>query len=161
MDHQGKSSYEINRRPMNNAYSLVVYLSHRQISWLAIMVFVLIGILFLAGYYVGSQHFSCWFNKQSPIVCNNDTGDSKNSAGYYAQLASFGSRHAATVFVEYLQQKKIIAKVVERKNETVSGKNIVWYQVITERFDTQQELCELLCKIGQEEKLHDIRIIVG
>lgn len=162
MDHlQSKSSYEINTRPISGSYDSVVFLSYRQISWLAIVGLSLITVFFLGGYFMGKRHLAYWFDNQSTTIINSEYGLCKRNkqSGFYAQLASFGSQQAAILFVEYLQQKKIIAKVVERKNDTVSGRSIVWYQVVTEIFDTQDELDEVLHKLEQE-KLSDIRIII-
>lgn len=50
-------------------------------------------------------------------------------------------------------------KVVERNNKTAQGKKVIWYQVVTEKFEKKDDLIAFIAKIEKDEQLNDIRII--
>ncbi|MCX5921714.1 MAG: SPOR domain-containing protein [Candidatus Dependentiae bacterium] len=103
---------------------------------------------------------------QSALADNNDNVDDVSddkdatpSAEYYAQLAGFGTEHAAEQFAQRLARKEVSVVVKKRQSRTSRGKFVAWYQVMTEKFDDKSELDSLVKKLEQEEKLKDVRII--
>ncbi len=78
---------------------------------------------------------------------------------YYAQLIGFGTHRAAHTFADRLMQKDMPVVVKERHSQTAQGKEIIWYQVVTESFAQRDDLVAFVEKVKKEAKLHDIRII--
>jgi len=78
---------------------------------------------------------------------------------YYAQLIGFGTYRAAHTFADRLNQKDLSVVLKERHSQTAQGKEIIWYQVVTESFAQRDDLVVFIEKIKKEATLHDIRII--
>jgi hypothetical protein len=78
---------------------------------------------------------------------------------YYAQLIVFGTSGAAYKYADTLRHKNMPVSVKEFHSVTAQGKKIIWYQVVTELFDNEDELLMLVHRLKKEEKLHDIRIV--
>lgn len=78
---------------------------------------------------------------------------------FYAQLVGFGTTKKAKQFVERLSKKGITSHMRERKSKTAQGKNICWYQVVTDPYTDKNTLIALVEKVKQEERLHDVRIV--
>lgn len=175
-----KSQYELDVDIYNHDYNSILYLTSRQVSWLAASTVVFAFCIFIAGYVLGqkkaleeynlrgkSSFFSSYM--QSDEVINDMPEDQLSSSSsnidgnvskqYYAQLIGFGTLRAADKFVDRLQQKNFPVKVVERHSKTAQGKKIIWYQVVTEVFDKKDDLIAFTRKIEKEERLNDIRII--
>jgi hypothetical protein len=78
---------------------------------------------------------------------------------YCAQLIGFGSLRAAQSFADRISKRGLPILVKKRTSTTAKGKNIVWYQVITDWYYDIDELNVLVGKIKNVERLHDICII--
>lgn len=78
---------------------------------------------------------------------------------YYAELVGFGSKQRANEFCNRLQKNGISVVVKKRKSRTARGKNIFWYQAITEKFDNKSDLVAFVDIIKDKENLKGIKII--
>lgn len=80
---------------------------------------------------------------------------------YYAELIGFGNENAASAFVQRLQKETIPVQVKKRVSKTARGKQVVWYQVITDEFSDRASLLDLVKKIEQKEHLKGVNIQKG
>jgi len=78
---------------------------------------------------------------------------------YYAELIGFGTHRAANKFVEKLKKRNFSVVLKKRKSKTSKGKTIVWYQVVTEKFDNKNDLIAFVDILKDKEKLKGVRII--
>lgn len=78
---------------------------------------------------------------------------SENSAQYYAELIGFGTETAAQSFAARMQKDGIPVNVKKRVSKTARGKQIAWYQVITEKFCETEPLLDLVRKLEKKEHL--------
>ncbi len=186
MNHiEEKKRYELDAEHTDRRYNSVLYLTNRQVSWLSASIVLFSFFIFIAGYFLGQRKAIEQFNGVIDKDALTDSAHAhlythyelpENSAStpqvelaespvrpepkqHYAQLIGFGTSRAADRFVDRLQQKNIPVKVVERHSKTVQGKEIIWYQVVTERFSKKDDLVAFTQKIKNEERLNDIRII--
>ncbi len=175
---ENKSRYELDVDFYNDNYNSILYLTNRQVSWLAASTVVFVFCIFIAGYVLGQKKalegygsagkssFSNSYISSDEVINNmsDQLSSSLNTDGnaskqYYAQLIGFGTLHAADKFADRLQQKNFPVKVVEKHSKTAQGKKIIWYQVVTEYFDKKDDLIAFTRKIEKEERLNDIRIV--
>jgi hypothetical protein len=77
---------------------------------------------------------------------------------YYAELIGFGSLHAAEQFVDRLAKKNISVHIKERMSKTAKGKNISWFQIVTNAAPAD-ELEELVQRLKKDERLKGVRIV--
>ncbi|MDP3889416.1 MAG: SPOR domain-containing protein [bacterium] len=102
-------------------------------------------------------------DQESPesIVLNNREEaaiQSEPRQAFYAQLVGFGTLRAAQRFMQRLTQQDIPVYIKTRHSKTARGKNIAWYQVVTESFEDKEKLTALVDKITEQEKLKDVHI---
>ena len=183
MNHiEKKTRYELDTEHTDRRYNSVLYLTNRQVSWLTASIVLCSFFIFIAGYFLGQRKAIEQFNEAIDKDALTDSSyahlsmhseSPENSAlapqvepvaqaeptQHYAQLIGFGTSRAADRFVDRLQQKNIPVKVVERHSKTAQGKEIIWYQVVTERFSKKDDLVVFTQKIKHEERLNDIRIV--
>lgn len=166
-------------RPGNDlpvAYNSALYLTNRQVSWLIASLILLSFFIFIAGYFLG-QRKTTEFEHQHSVEQNmlnvnqneithhtslpSEVFHQNGSEDrlYKAQLIGFGTMRAAHQFADRLQQKNLPVRVQERHSKTAQGKEVIWYQVITELFDNKEELTAFVERIQKEERLKDIRIV--
>jgi hypothetical protein len=94
-------------------------------------------------------------------ISASDTDDLNASINYYyAQLIGFGTLQAANRFVNRLQQKNIPVEVKKRVSKTSRGKKIIWYQVVTKKYNDKFVLEKLVEILKKDEKLKDPCIII-
>ncbi len=185
MNHiEEKTRYELDIEHRDR-YNSVLYLTNRQVSWLTASIVLCSFFIFLAGYFLGQRKAIEQFNEAidkdvltdsayahlythyespknsfpDPLVEPAESVKPPEPKQHYAQLIGFGTPRAADRFVDRLQQKNIPVKVVERHSKTAQGKEIIWYQVVTERFSKKDDLIVFTQKIKKEERLNDIRIV--
>ena len=80
---------------------------------------------------------------------------------YYAQLIGFGTRKAADSFANRLREKVIKVNVKKRRSFSPKGKEVTWYQVITETFNDKDRLVNLVERLEKEERLKGVRIVTS
>ena len=161
-----------------------LYVSSRQVSWLTASLLLLSFFVFMAGYFFGQRKMlehvhatadqevladtiyanACTACEPMATSVEDETlaeavGASSSPEEYYAQLIGFGTFRAAHKFVDRLKQKDMPVEVKERHSRTAQGKEIIWYQVVTEPFQQRDDLVAFVDTIKKEEKLHDIRIV--
>ena len=78
---------------------------------------------------------------------------------YYAQLVGFGTEKAAQQFRQRLRKKNIDVIVNRRRSKTSKGKTVSWYQVVTQKFNDQDNLNNLVETISEQERLKGVRIV--
>jgi len=78
---------------------------------------------------------------------------------FYAELIGFGTARAAQRFVAKLKQQGFSVVLRRRKSRSSKGKTIVWYQVITEKFDNKSDLIAFVDIIKDKERLKGVRIV--
>ena len=180
-----KNRYELETEHASRRYNSVLYLTNRQVSWLTASIVLCSFFIFIAGYFLGQrkaieqfseaiENDSIADNAYAHLYAHYESPESALSVSqaesteslaqpepkqHYAQLIGFGTSRAAERFVYRLQQKNIPVKVVERHSKTAQGKEIIWYQVVTERFNKKDDLVAFTRKIKKEERLNDIRIV--
>ncbi len=87
---------------------------------------------------------------------------SKNKKKYSAILIGFGTKQGASDFVRRLQKHDISVQVRTRTSKSASGKTKrAWYQVVTNVYDSKDELDNVVNRIKKFERLKssDIKII--
>lgn len=87
---------------------------------------------------------------------------SKNKKRYSAILIGFGTKQGASDFVRRLQKHDISVQVRTRASKSASGKTKrAWYQVVTNVYDSKDELDNVINRIKKFERLKssDIKII--
>ena len=77
---------------------------------------------------------------------------------YRAQLAG-GTKKAIMQMQQRLKKRGITINIKRRRGKTSSGKTITWHQAVTELFDKEEDLTDLIEKIKRIEKLKDVNII--
>jgi len=80
---------------------------------------------------------------------------------YYAQLAGFSSLRYAEAFAARMNNKHIPVLIKERKSKNSRGRQLIWYQVVTEPYEDQDALNSVVAILKKEERLHDVRIVQG
>ncbi len=80
---------------------------------------------------------------------------------YYAQLAGFSSLRYAEAFAARMNNKQIPVLIKERKSKNSRGRQLTWYQVVTEPYEDQDALNSVVAILKKEERLHDVRIVQG
>jgi len=106
-------------------------------------------------------------NEEGAALANQEEEQENSSAiekmvsnnAFYAQLVGFGTSKKAKLFVDRLANKGIVVHMRERKSKTARGKNICWYQVVTDPYTDKNALVSLVEKVKQAERLHDVRIV--
>jgi hypothetical protein len=79
---------------------------------------------------------------------------------YYAEIAGFGSKVAAEKFAQRLHAKNIKVQINKRQSKTVKGKEVVWYQAVTDSFNSKKQLLAVVARLKQEDHLKNVRIVV-
>lgn len=95
----------------------------------------------------------------SPKVVAQQDVVQEPSKQYYAELVGFGSLSAAQTFAQRLEKKGIMVAVKKRMSKTARGKQIAWYQVVTNTYDSHQNLMSLVDLIKRDERIRDVRIV--
>ena len=78
---------------------------------------------------------------------------------YYAELVGFGSKTSANVFCNRLKKRGIAVVLKKRRSKTSRGRNVDWYQAITEKFDNKSDLVAFVDIIKDKENLKGIKIV--
>jgi len=78
---------------------------------------------------------------------------------YYAELIGFGTARAANKFVAKMKKQGFSVALKRRKSRSSKGKTIIWYQVITEKFDNKSDLIAFVDIIKDKERLKGVRIL--
>jgi len=78
---------------------------------------------------------------------------------YYAELIGFGTLRCANKFSSKLKNQGFSVQVKRRRSKTSKGKRIVWYQVVSEKFDNKNDLIAFVDIIKAKERLKGIRIV--
>jgi hypothetical protein len=81
-----------------------------------------------------------------------------NTCYYYAKLVSFKSRKHAQQFVERLARLGIDVELHALKSKTAKGRVVTWYQIVTKKLASNEELEALVNTIKLQTPLHDVRI---
>ncbi|MCA9769954.1 hypothetical protein KC460_01130 [Candidatus Dependentiae bacterium] len=88
-------------------------------------------------------------------------GKVAESKKYCAQLIGFGTKKAANQFIDRMSKQNVPVKLKTRKSKTSQGKNIAWYQVVTDTYNNRQQLETLVSRVKKSERLHDVRIVAA
>ncbi|MFC1842967.1 hypothetical protein ACFLYU_04880 [Candidatus Dependentiae bacterium] len=83
----------------------------------------------------------------------------KNLEKFYAELIGFGTIRAANRFSDKLKKQGFSVALKKRRSKSARGKTIVWYQIITEKFDNKSDLIAFVDIIKDKEKLKGVRIV--
>lgn len=84
------------------------------------------------------------------------------STFWYAQLIGFSTKKAAQAFVNKLQKHQINLILKTMISKTAGGKQKVWYQAVTQSFNSKDQVAQLVKKVQKIEKIHDkdIKIVM-
>lgn len=78
----------------------------------------------------------------------------------YGEVAGFGTEKCAQQYAQKLAHKGYPVMVKKRVSTSARGKQVAWYQVVTEMFEKESLLEEMVQKLTLEEHLKDkIRIV--
>ncbi len=91
-------------------------------------------------------------------VAPTESSFSDKKVSYYAQIIGYGTRKAATQFVQKMEKKGVMTTIKERKSVTAQGKESYWYQVVTMDYSDLDTLTVLTERIAREEKIQGIKI---
>ena len=89
---------------------------------------------------------------------NYTTAELDNSK-YYAKLIGFGHHKSAHDFLDRLKAKGYSVMIKKRISKNSNGKNINWYQIVTDSFSSREELEKLVDIIKKTEKLQGVKIV--
>jgi hypothetical protein len=78
---------------------------------------------------------------------------------YYAKLIGFGSKPYAENFIKRVTSLGIPAILETRVSKNKKGKTITWFQVVTQKYDSKQELERIVSIVKRAENLKDIQIL--
>jgi hypothetical protein len=78
---------------------------------------------------------------------------------YYAELVGFGSKARANLFCNRLKKHGIEVVLKKRRSRTSRGRNVDWYQAVTEKFDNKSDLVAFVDIIKDKENLKGVKII--
>jgi len=78
---------------------------------------------------------------------------------FYAELIGYGTLRWANWFASRNEKRGFSLDVKRRKSTSAKGKTVVWYQVVTEKFDNKADLIAYVDLIKEKEKLNDVRIV--
>lgn len=99
-------------------------------------------------------------NTNEPVVTAPEKpSERKAPALYIAQIAGFGTQKAATQCLENLKNHGFAVTLRTRKSLTAKGKEIIWYQVITQPVEDKEQLGKLVEQIKKIAKVKDVPII--
>lgn len=79
---------------------------------------------------------------------------------YVAQIAGFGTKRAAERCIENLKNNGFAVTLKSRKSTTSKGKEIIWYQVVTEPIEDKEQLHKLVDQIRKIAKVKDVPIVM-
>lgn len=79
---------------------------------------------------------------------------------YVAQIAGFGTKNAAIRCIENLKNNGFAVTLKTRKSMTAKGKEIIWYQVVTEPIEDREQLQKLVDQIKKIAKVKDVPIVM-
>lgn len=79
---------------------------------------------------------------------------------YLAELAGFGSMSNARIYEKALAKNGHTVKIITRKSKTSKGREIKWYQVITQTYNNQNELLEEIKKIKKVAPIKDVKVVI-
>lgn len=82
----------------------------------------------------------------------------KSESRAYARLCGFATEAAARDYASRLGKRGVSVRVVERLSQTRRGKQVKWFQVVTEPMERSQ-LDTLLENIAKNDKLTDVTIV--
>lgn len=85
--------------------------------------------------------------------------DNQDIPLFVAQIAGFGTKRAAERCLENLKNNGFAVTMKSRKSETSKGKEIIWYQVVTEPVEDREQLSKLVDQIKKVAKVKDVPII--
>lgn len=91
------------------------------------------------------------------LVDNNVKKSEKHSENkkQYAQLIGFGTKKAAQSFVDRLKKHDITVIIKTIVSKTASGKQKIWYQAITQTYESSEKLKDQVDKIKRLEHIRD------
>lgn len=77
-----------------------------------------------------------------------------------AELIGFGTKGAADEFIKRVAgYSPILLLLKEHKSKSPRGRNITWYQVVTNKYEQKEDLQKMLDILIKKEHLHDIKIV--
>lgn len=78
---------------------------------------------------------------------------------FYAQITGFGNEQTARAFVKRMKDKNIHVLVRPRHSKTARGKQITWYQIVSETLDSRETVDALVETMRRQEHINSIRVI--
>ncbi len=78
---------------------------------------------------------------------------------YLAELIGFGSLSSAQAFVDRLEKKGIKVSIKKRDSKSARGKLVSWYQVVTQPYDSHENLMRVVDVVKRDERLKGVHII--
>jgi hypothetical protein len=87
-----------------------------------------------------------------------DSASMSKSGKAYARLCGFATEAAAREYASRLGKRGVSVRVVERLSQTRRGKQVKWFQVVTETME-RARLDALLEGIAKNDKLTDVTIV--
>lgn len=105
-------------------------------------------------------------SQEAVAVAENEQKDQRNTLAapvaksrYYAQIAGFGNEKAARSFVQRMKDKNIHVMVKPRHTKNGRGKQVTWYQIVSETFDSRQTVDALADTLRRQEHINTVRVI--
>lgn len=145
---------------MNCKHSFDFIITRRQLSTVFAGLLFLLFCAFISGYlmriYVLAQRE---YVVSHVDLASEDQSLSGKNRLHSAELAAFGTYEEAQSFLENIDKKGFSLIVNEHKGLTLQGKDIVWYQVVTDLYEDKNELVMLVNQVRLCEQLDDVRFI--
>src|SRR5690606_35981237 len=88
------------------------------------------------------------------VIADLETSLKNPSANHYAALAGFGKKSSALSMIQRLKKYKIDLELKTKVSKSASGKGTrTWYQVVTNKYPTRDELDQVIDKIVSLEHI--------
>ena len=94
---------------------------------------------------------------ENDIKTDNSSSEIKSDVKHFAILIGFGSKKFAEQFVNKVEKIGYTVYIMPRKSKTSKGKEVNWYQIITDSFDDKSKLIDVTNKIKASQRLNDIQ----
>lgn len=96
----------------------------------------------------------------TPITKNEVNNIESSNIKYLAELAGFGTWNNAHNYEKILSKNGYKVNIITRRSKTLKGKEIKWYQAITETYNNQNELLETIKKIKKVAPIKDVKVVI-
>jgi hypothetical protein len=78
---------------------------------------------------------------------------------YVAPIVGFGTLHAAQSFAQRVKKSGINVIIKDRNSITAKGKQVSWYQAVSDEYTDKSDLQSMLALLQKKENIKEVKII--